>query len=195
MSLRGSLGPDGAICRVHTSSTTNQPYISMNKPILLLTAVAAVVPTAWGADQDLVPSLVIGDKEYVLPRSEYNKIVINHDGTITLESNEPGGENITLNWADASRVYVQDMPADEISTSIETIEADARESRLTYDATSLTLGTDSGESLYVTVYNLAGQAVLSGRVGGLRGSLSVALLPEGMYIASANGMSLKFIKR
>ena len=167
----------------------------MNKPLLILAALAAVTPSVWG--EDLVPSLVIGT-EHVLPRSEYTKIVINHaDGTYTLVSNVSAENNVTLSFADKPYITLQNVPASDITTSLGTIIADSREATLTYDVTTAALICEAAEGLEVVVYNVGGQVMLTGRVGGVSGELSVSSLPEGMYIATVKGIgqSLKFIKR
>ena len=169
----------------------------MKKPLLILAALAAVTPAVMG--EDLVPSLVIGT-EHVLPRSEYTKIVINHaDGTYTLVSNVSAENNVTLSFANSPYITLQNVPTSDITTSIGTIIADSREATLTYDVTTAALICDAAEGLEVVVYNVGGQVMLTGRVGGVSGELSVSSLPEGMYIATVKGMesgqSLKFIKR
>ena len=113
-------------------------------------------------------------------------------------SDNPSKDDLEYSFDEEPLIYLTTQIKD-IPTSVEGVVSEGSQ-LISYHSATATLRPASVESVVVHVYSLGGQELLSGRVGGADGSLSVEALPAGVYIATASdsadrSQTLKFIKR
>ena len=119
-------------------------------------------------------------------------------GKFTLTSDNPSkNPDVEYSFDDEPLIYLTTQVKD-IPTSVEGVVSEGSQ-LICYDSATATLRPASAESVVVHVYSLGGQKLLSGRVGGADGPLSVDALPAGVYIATASdtadrSQTLKFIR-
>ena len=119
-------------------------------------------------------------------------------GKFTLMSDNPSKDDLEYSFDEEPLIYLTTQIKD-IPTSVEGVVSEGSQ-LISYHSATATLRPASAESVLVHVYSLGGQKLLSGRVGGADGPLSVEALPAGVYIATASdtadrSQTLKFIKR
>ena len=136
------------------------------------------------------PKISVGTYSYTSPAVS---------GKFTLTSDNPSkNPDREFSFDDEPLIYLTTQVKD-IPTSVEGVVSEGSQ-LISYHSATATLRPASGEAVLVHVYSLGGQKLLSGRVGGADGPLSVEALPAGVYIATASdttdrSQTLKFIKR
>ncbi len=172
----------------------------MKKHLLFLCFIPLAGAVALPAAAEDVPSLVVhhwyGNDHYPVALTDYNKIKIG-ENNYTLQS--PSGKpDITLDSKTYPRFSVENVSSDNVVTSQQQVADNIASPALTYCQTTQSLIAASADADFtITVFNAAGQQVLSGNVAEGH-ELSVASLPAGIYFAVANNsntnLTLKFAK-
>ena len=111
---------------------------------------------------------------------------ITFNGT-TVNIEQTNGTKSSASMGDIERIYFADL------SSIADINSQD-ENLVTYISTDEIAINSNGGSL-VAIYNLTGAQLLTTRLGAQGGTISIANLPQGVYIVKANERTAKIIKR
>ena len=111
---------------------------------------------------------------------------ITFNGT-TVNIEQSNGAKSSASMGDIKRIYFDDM------SSIADINAQGGDlvEYLSHD--DIAINSEAGSM--VTVYSLTGAQLLSRRIDTQGETISIAALPQGIYIVKANGRTTKIIKR
>ena len=146
--------------------------------IISLTAIAATVTA-----QHLVVEKSVGGNEII---ALDNLKQITFDGTtVNIEQNDGARSNATM--GDISRIYFSDLSSihgimQQTDRLVEYLSAD-----------EIAINASAGST--VGIYSLTGAQLLSTRLNAQSGTISIASLPQGVYIVKANERTAKIIKR
>ena len=111
---------------------------------------------------------------------------ITFDGTtVNIEQNDGARSNATM--GDISRIYFSDLSSihgimQQTDRLVEYLSAD-----------EIAINASAGST--VGIYSLTGAQLLSTRLNAQSGTISIASLPQGVYIVKANERTAKIIKR
>ena len=111
---------------------------------------------------------------------------ITFDGTtVNIEQNDGARSNATM--GDISRIYFSDLSSihgtlQQTDRLVEYLSAD-----------EVAINASAGST--VSIYNLTGAQLLTTRLSAQGGTISIANLPQGVYIVKANERTAKIIKR
>ena len=111
---------------------------------------------------------------------------ITFNGT-TVNIEQTNGTKSSASMGDIERIYFADL------SSIADINSQD-ENLVTYISTDEIVINSNGGSL-VAIYNLTGAQLLIRRIDAQGEAISIAGLPQGIYIVKANGRTTKIIKR
>ena len=111
---------------------------------------------------------------------------ITFNGT-TVNIEQTNGTKSSASMGDIERIYFADL------SSIADINSED-ENLVTYISTDEIAINSNGGSL-VAIYNLTGAQLLIRRIDAQGEAISIAGLPQGIYIVKANGRTTKIIKR
>ena len=111
---------------------------------------------------------------------------ITFNGT-TVNIEQTNGTKSSASMGDIERIYFADL------SSIADINSQD-ENLVTYISTDEIVINSNGGSL-VAIYNLTGAQLLTRRLDAQGEAISIAGLPQGIYIVKANGRTTKIIKR
>ena len=151
------------------------------KKLLLIISLITIAGTAT-AQYMVVEKAGSGNETIVLD----NLRQITFDGTtVNIEQNDGARSNATM--GDISRIYFSDL------SSIADINAQGGDlvEYLSHD--DIAINSEAGSM--VTVYSLTGAQLLTRRIDTQGETISIAGLPQGIYIVKANGRTTKIIKR
>ena len=111
---------------------------------------------------------------------------ITFNGT-TVNIEQSNGEKSSASMGNIKRIYFDDM------SSIADINAQGGDlvEYLSHDEIAI----NSQAGSMVTLYNLTGAQLLTRRIDAQGEAISIAGLPQGIYIVKANGRTTKIIKR
>lgn len=111
---------------------------------------------------------------------------ITFDG-ITVNIEQSNGAKSSASMGDIKRIYFDDM------SSIADVNAQGNNlvEYLSHD--DIAINSEAGSM--VTVYSLTGAQLLTRRIDAQGEAISIAGLPQGIYIVKANGRTTKIIKR
>ena len=111
---------------------------------------------------------------------------ITFDGTtVNIEQNDGARSNATM--GDISRIYFSDLSS--IHGTLQ--QSDRLVEYLSADEVAINASAGST----VSIYNLTGAQLLTTRLSAQGGTISIANLPQGVYIVKANERTAKIIKR
>lgn len=111
---------------------------------------------------------------------------ITFDGTtVNIEQNDGARSNATM--GDISRIYFSDLSS--IHGTLQ--QSDRLVEYLSADEVAINASAGST----VSIYSLTGAQLLTTRLGAQGGTISIANLPQGVYIVKANERTAKIIKR
>ena len=151
------------------------------KKLLLIISLITIAGTAT-AQYMVVEKAGSGNETIVLD----NLRQITFDGTtVNIEQNDGARSNATM--GDISRIYFSDLSSihgimQQTDRLVEYLSAD-----------EIAINASAGST--VGIYSLTGAQLLSTRLNAQSGTISIASLPQGVYIVKANERTAKIIKR
>ena len=151
------------------------------KKLLLIISLITIAGTAT-AQYMVVEKAGSGNETIVLD----NLRQITFDGTtVNIEQNDGARSNATM--GDISRIYFSDLSSihgimQQTDRLVEYLSAD-----------EIAINASAGST--VGIYSLTGAQLLSTRLNAQGGTISIASLPQGVYIVKANERTAKIIKR
>ena len=150
------------------------------KKLLFILSLIAFAGTATA--QHMVVETASGNEVFTLE----NLKQITFNGT-TVNIEQSNGAKSSASMGDIKRIYFDDM------SSIADINAQGGDlvEYLSHD--DIAINSEAGSM--VTVYSLTGAQLLTRRIDTQGGIISIAALPQGIYIVKANGRTTKIIKR
>ena len=150
------------------------------KKLLFIISLLAIAGTATA--QHMVVETAGGNEVFTLD----NLKQITFNGT-TVNIEQSNGAKSSASMGDIKRIYFDDM------SSIADINAQGGDlvEYLSHD--DIAINSEAGSM--VTVYSLTGAQLLSRRIDTQGETISIAALPQGIYIVKANGRTTKIIKR
>ena len=150
------------------------------KKLLFIISFIAMAGTATA--QHMVVETAGGNEVFTL---ENLKQITFNGTTVNIEDNT--GTVYSATMGDINRIYFDDQ------SSIADIDAqgDNLVEYISYD--EIAINSEAGSM--VTLYNLTGAQLLSRRIDTQGEAISIAGLPQGIYIVKANGRTTKIIKR
>ena len=150
------------------------------KKLLFIISLLAISGTATA--QHMVVETAGGNEVFTLD----NLKQITFNGT-TVNIEQSNGAKSSASMGDIKRIYFDDM------SSIADINAQGGDlvEYLSHD--DIAINSEAGSM--VTVYSLTGAQLLSRRIDTQGETISIAALPQGIYIVKANGRTTKIIKR
>ena len=151
------------------------------KRLLFIISLLAIAGTATA--QHMVVETA-GHEDNVITIENLKQITF--DGT-TVNIELTDGSNSSASMGDIERIYFGDL------SSIADINSQD-ENLVTYISTDEIAINSNGGSL-VAIYNLTGAQLLIRRIDTQGEAISIAGLPQGIYIVKANGRTTKIIKR
>lgn len=151
------------------------------KRLLFIISLLAIAGTATA--QHMVVETT-GHEDNVITIENLKQITF--DGT-TVNIELTDGSNSSASMGDIERIYFADL------SSIADINSQD-ENLVTYISTDEIAINSNGGSL-VAIYNLTGAQLLTRRIDAQGEAISIAGLPQGIYIVKANERTTKIIKR
>ena len=150
------------------------------KKLLFIISFIAIAGTATA--QHMVVETAGGNEVFTLE----NLKQITFNGT-TVNIEQSNGAKSSASMGDIKRIYFDDM------SSIADVNAQGNNlvEYLSHDEIAI----NSQAGSMVTLYNLTGAQLLSRRIDTQGEAISIAGLPQGIYIVKANGRTTKIIKR
>lgn len=150
------------------------------KKLLFIISLLAIAGTATA--QHMVVETAGGNEVFTLD----NLKQITFDG-ITVNIEQTDGTKSSASMGNIKRIYFDDM------SSIADINAQGGDlvEYLSHD--DIAINSEAGSM--VTVYSLTGAQLLTRRIDTQGGIISIAGLPQGIYIVKANERTTKIIKR
>ncbi|MBR5477078.1 MAG: T9SS type A sorting domain-containing protein [Bacteroidaceae bacterium] len=150
------------------------------KKLLFIISLLAIAGTATA--QHMVVETAGGNEVFTLD----NLKQITFNGT-TVNIEQSNGEKSSATMGDIKRIYFDDM------SSIADVNAQGNNlvEYLSHD--EIAINSEAGSM--VTLYNLTGAQLLTRRIDTQGEAISIAGLPQGIYIVKANGRTTKIIKR
>ena len=150
------------------------------KKLLFIISFIAIAGTATA--QHMVVETAGGNEVFTLE----NLKQITFNGT-TVNIEQSNGEKSSASMGDIKRIYFDDM------SSIADVNAQGNNlvEYLSHDEIAI----NSQAGSIVTLYNLTGAQLLTRRIDAQGETISIAGLPQGIYIVKANGRTTKIIKR
>ena len=150
------------------------------KKLLFIISLLAIAGTATA--QHMVVETADGNEVFTL---ENLKQITFNGTTVNIELNDGTKSNASM--GDISRIYFDDQ------SSIADINAqgDKLVEYISYD--EIAINSEAGSM--VTLYNLTGAQLLTRRIDTQGEAISIAHLPQGIYIIKANERTTKIIKR
>ena len=150
------------------------------KKLLFIISLLAIAGTATA--QHMVVETAGGNEVFTLD----NLKQITFNGT-TVNIEQSNGAKSSASMGDIKRIYFDDM------SSIADINAQGGDlvEYLSHD--DIAINSEAGSM--VTVYSLTGAQLLTRRIDTQGETISIAGLPQGIYIVKANGRTTKIIKR
>lgn len=150
------------------------------KKLLFILSLIAFAGTATA--QHMVVETAGGNEVFTLD----NLKQITFNGT-TVNIEQSNGAKSSASMGNIKRIYFDDM------SSIADINAQGGDlvEYLSHD--DIAINSEAGSM--VTVYSLTGAQLLTRRIDTQGGIISIAGLPQGIYIVKANGRTTKIIKR
>ena len=151
------------------------------KKLLLIITLITIAGTAT-AQYMVVEKAGSGNETIVLD----NLRQITFDGTtVNIEQNDGARSNATM--GDISRIYFSDLSSihgimQQTDRLVEYLSAD-----------EIAINASAGST--VGIYSLTGAQLLGTRLNAQSGTISIASLPQGVYIVKANERTAKIIKR
>ena len=151
------------------------------KKLLFIISLLVMAGTAT-AQHMVVETAGHEDKVFTLE----NLKQITFDG-ITVNIEQSNGAKSSASMGDIKRIYFDDM------SSIADVNAQGNNlvEYLSHD--DIAINSEAGSM--VTVYSLTGAQLLTRRIDAQGEAISIAGLPQGIYIVKANGRTTKIIKR
>ena len=151
------------------------------KKLLFIISFIAIAGTATA--QHMVVD-IIGNEEKVITLDSLEQITF--DGTtVTIEQTD--GSKSSASMGDIERIYFSDL------SSIADINS--QDDKLVDYISSDEISINSEAGSMVVIYSLTGVQLLTGRINALGEKISIANLPQGIYIVKANERTTKIIKR
>lgn len=151
------------------------------KRLLLIISLTAIAATATA--QHLVVEKAGFENEII---ALDNLKQITFDGTtVNIEQNDGTLSNATM--GDISRIYFSDLSS--IHGTLQ--QSDRLVEYLSADEIAINASADST----VSIYSLTGAQLLTTRLNAQGGTMSIANLPQGVYIIKANERTAKIIRR
>ena len=151
------------------------------KKLLLIISLITIAGTAT-AQHMVVEKAGSGNEIIALD----NLRQITFDGTtVNIEQNDGARSNATM--GDISRIYFSDL------SSIHGIMQQSDRLVEYLSADEVAINASAGST--VSIYSLTGAQLLTTRLGAQGGTISIANLPQGVYIVKANERTAKIIKR
>lgn len=151
------------------------------KKLLFMISLLALTGTATAQHMVVEKS---GAENEVITLGALKQITFN--GT-TVNIEQTNGTKSSASMGDIERIYFADL------SSIADINSQD-ENLVTYISTDEIVINSKGGSL-VAIYNLTGAQLLIRRIDAQGEAISIAGLPQGIYIVKANGRTTKIIKR
>ena len=151
------------------------------KKLLFMISLLALTGTATAQHMVVEKS---GAENEVITLGALKQITFN--GT-TVNIEQTNGTKSSASMGDIERIYFADL------SSIADINSQD-ENLVTYISTDEIAINSNGGSL-VAIYNLTGAQLLIRRIDAQGEAISIAGLPQGIYIVKANGRTTKIIKR
>ena len=150
------------------------------KKLLFIISLLAIAGTATA--QHMVVETAGGNEVFTLD----NLKQITFNGT-TVNIEQSNGAKSSASMGDIKRIYFDDM------SSIADINAQGGDlvEYLSHD--DIAINSEAGST--VAIYSLTGAQLLSRRIDTQGEAISIAGLPQGIYIVKANGRTTKIIKR
>ena len=150
------------------------------KKLLFIISLLAIAGTATA--QHMVVETAGGNEVFTLD----NLKQITFNGT-TVNIEQSNGAKSSASMGDIKRIYFDDM------SSIADINAQGGDlvEYLSHD--DIAINSEAGSM--VTVYSLTGAQLLTRRIDTQGETISIAALPQGIYIVKANEITTKIIKR
>ena len=150
------------------------------KKLLFIISFIAIAGTATA--QHMVVETAGGNEVFTLE----NLKQITFNGT-TVNIEQSNGEKSSASMGDIKRIYFDDM------SSIADVNAQGNNlvEYLSHDEIAI----NSQAGSMVTLYNLTGAQLLTRRIDTQGETISIAALPQGIYIVKANERTTKIIKR
>ena len=150
------------------------------KKLLFIISLLAIAGTATA--QHMVVETAGGNEVFTLE----NLKQITFSGT-TVNIEQTDGTKSSASMGDIKRIYFDDM------SSIADINAQGGNlvEYLSFD--EIAINSEAGST--VAIYSLTGAQLLSRRIDTQGEAVSIAALPQGIYIVKANGRTTKIIKR
>lgn len=150
------------------------------KKLLFILSLIAFAGTATA--QHMVVETAGGNEVFTLD----NLKQITFNGT-TVNIEQSNGAKSSASMGDIKRIYFDDM------SSIADINAQGGDlvEYLSHD--DIAINSEAGST--VAIYSLTGAQLLSRRIDTQGEAISIAGLPQGIYIVKANGRTTKIIKR
>ena len=150
------------------------------KKLLFIISLLAIAGTATA--QHMVVETAGGNEVFTLD----NLKQITFNGT-TVNIEQTDGTTSSASMGNIKRIYFDDMSsiADMPAQSGNLVEY------ISFD--EIAINSEAGSM--VTVYSLTGAQLLTRRIDTQGGIISIAGLPQGIYIVKANGRTTKIIKR
>ena len=151
------------------------------KKLLLIISLITIAGTATA--QHMVVEKSVGGNEII---ALDNLRQITFEGTtVNIEQNDGARSNATM--GDISRIYFSDLSSihgimQQTGRLVEYLSAD-----------EIAINSSAGSP--VGIYSLTGAQLLTTRLGAQGGTISIANLPQGVYIVKANERTAKIIKR
>ena len=151
------------------------------KKLLFIISFFAIAGTATA--QHIAIEKGTGDI-FAIELSELKQITFNGT-TVNIENNT--GAIYSSSMGDISRIYFDDL------SSIADIEQQG--GNLVEYLTPDEIAINSEAGSMVTIYSLTGTQLLTRRIDAQGDPISIASLPQGIYIVKANGRTTKILKR
>ena len=121
---------------------------------------------------------------FTMELSELKQITFNGT-TVNIEDN--AGAIYSATMCDIKRIYFDDM------SSIADVNAQGGNLVEYISFDEIAINSEAGST--VAIYSLTGAQLLSRRIDAQGETISIAALPQGIYIVKANGRTTKIIKR
>ena len=150
------------------------------KKLLFIISFIAIAGTATA--QHMVVETAGGNEVFTLE----NLKQITFNGT-TVNIEQSNGEKSSASMGDIKRIYFDDM------SSIADINA--QDNNLVEYLSHDEIAINSQAGSIVTIYNLTGAQLLTRRIDAQGETISIAGLPQGIYIVKAEERTTKIIKR
>ena len=151
------------------------------KKLLLIISIITIAGTATA--QHMVVEKSVGGNEII---ALDNLRQITFDGTtVNIEQNDGTLSNAAM--GDISRIYFSDLSS--IHGTLQ--QSDRLVEYLSADEVAINASAGST----VSIYSLTGAQLLTTRLSAQGGTISIANLPQGVYIVKANERTAKIIKR